>query len=185
MWLTLNSVKDGTLTKTMKLLQSIALGIPIVTDKWLLDSAGAGHFLALSDYQPSAPKQEREWNFELSKVWHKPQSTFEGYSIYFTPSLKSTYSDFTEIDQVCKAVGAKVTKKISDHRVIVLGKDKGDKEVETLLQEGTTCYTKDLLTMSILRGELVLDSDEFRIKSRAAATGKDTATHKRTRNSMG
>ncbi|KAF2126941.1 hypothetical protein P153DRAFT_368961 [Dothidotthia symphoricarpi CBS 119687] len=178
-------VKDGALNKTMKLLQSLALGIPIVTDKWLLESARATHFLALSDYQPLVPEQEREGNFELGKVWCKPQSTFKGYTVYFTPSLRSTHPAFAELEQVCKSVGAKVTKKIGKgEQLIVLGTDEHDKEAEALMGEGVVCYNKDLLTNTILRGELDLNSDEFKIKTKAASAGTGKAAKsKRTRHS--
>lgn len=157
----------------MKLLESIALGIPIVTDKWLLDSAKAGQFLALRDYQPSVPQQEKEWNFQFDKVWGKPQSPFEGYTIYFTHELQKSYSDFNEIREVCKTVGAKVaTKKTSKvEKFIVLAKEDKDKEAEKWMQDGVTCYSKDLLTNSILRGEVDLDSQEFVIGQGVAAEG--------------
>ncbi|KAF1849447.1 uncharacterized protein K460DRAFT_331441 [Cucurbitaria berberidis CBS 394.84] len=172
-------VRPGTLTKTMKLLESIARGIPIVTDKWLLDSAKAGHFLALHDYQPSVPNQEEDWKFELGKVWGKPQAPFQGYTIHFTPELRKSYADFKEIEHVCKAVGAKVvTKKPSKNdNLIVLAKEDRDKEAEKLMQDGTTCYSKDLLTNSILRGEVDLDSDEFMIKPEAPAAATTTTAN--------
>lgn len=167
-------VRQGTLTKTMKLLESIALGIPIVTDKWLLDSAKAGHFLALREHRPSVPKQEEEWNFKLDKVWGTPQAPFEGYTIHFTPELRKSYADFKEIEQVCKTVGAKVAMKkpSKNEKLVVLAKEDKDKEAGKLMQEGFTCYTKDLLTSSILRGQVDLDSDEFMI---IADTAESTA----------
>lgn len=156
----------------MKLLEAVALGIPIVTDKWLLDSAKAGQFLALHDYQPSVLQQEKEWNFQLDKVWGKPQSPFDGYTMYFTPDLQKSYSDFSEIREVCKTVGAKVASKKTSkgEKFIVLAKEDKDKEVEKWIQDGVTCYTKDLLTNSILRGEVDLDSQEFVIGQGEEAT---------------
>ncbi|KAJ4376216.1 hypothetical protein N0V83_001498 [Neocucurbitaria cava] len=179
-------VRQGTLTKTMKLLEAIALGIPIVTDKWLLDSAKAGHLLALREHRPSVSKQEEEWNFKLDKVWGTPQAPFEGYTIHFTPELRKSYADFKEIEQVCETVGAKVaTKKPSrDEKLVVLAKGDKDKELAKLMQEGFTCYTKDLLTNSILRGQVDLDSDEFMINAGAAvstATAADNANESKTK----
>jgi hypothetical protein len=49
--LTTYSVRDGDLHKTPKILQSIATGTPIVVDKWLTDSAKAGHFLSVDAYR--------------------------------------------------------------------------------------------------------------------------------------
>jgi hypothetical protein len=164
-------VKDGTLVKTMKLLQAIALGIPIVTDKWLLSSAKANSLLALSAFIPHAPTQEKEWNFSLPHIWNKPQNTlFAGYTIYFTPTLKSTYKSFAEIEQVCKAVGARrvVSKKAGGKEVdgedtVVLAAEEGDEDARVLIEKGRECFSKDFLTNSILRGEVDWRSEEFRV----------------------
>ncbi|KAF2643880.1 hypothetical protein P280DRAFT_546763 [Massarina eburnea CBS 473.64] len=164
-------VKEGSLVKTPKLLQSIALGIPIVTDKWLIDSSRAGRLLPLTSYIPSAPTQEKEWNFSFSAIWNTPQNTlFDGYIIHFTPALKNDYATFAEIEQVCKAVGAKkvVSKKptqkdAENENTIVLAKDETDAEAV----DGA-CFSKDLLTNSILRGAVDLENEEFMFVAKKA-----------------
>jgi hypothetical protein len=159
-------VRDGDLHKTSKVLYAIAIGTPIVTDKWLLDSAKAGHFLSIDAYKPSAPKQEKEWRFFLLDVLGRPHTPFGGYTVHFTTTLVAAYTTFNEIEQVCKAAGAvKVTKKKIDksENVIVLAAEEGDREAEKLMEDGVTCYNRDLLPISIFRGTLDLDSDEFKI----------------------
>jgi hypothetical protein len=183
--LTLLSTRDGTLAKTTKIVQAIARGIPIVTDKWLQESAGAGRFLELSTYRPSFPEQEEEWKFDFAKVWNQPQTIFEGYTIYFTPGFK----DKSQYGSVCKAAGAKVTsskKQIQGDNTIVIAKEEDDPDAEKLIQDSVTCYTKDLLTTSILRGKVELDSGEFKIGGGASAveTGVELRK-KRTRKSAG
>lgn len=161
-----NSVRDGDLTKTSKLLVAIARGIPIVTDKWLFDSAKAGHFLATADYIPSAPKQEQEWNIKLSQIIGHPKTPFQGYTIHFTSSLKAAYKPFADIEHVCKAAGAKKitsTRMERSRDIVVLAKDEQDPDVIKLMQEGITCYSRDLITQSILRGSVDLQSAEFQI----------------------
>jgi len=163
--LTSFSVRDGDLHKTPKVLQAIATGTPIVTDKWLSDSAKANHFLSVNAYLPSAPSKEKEWRFKLEDVHGQPQTPFEGYTIHFTTALHALYKPFTEIEQVCKAAGAKVTKKKMDQKndkVIVLAME-DDKEADKLMEDGVTCYSRDLLPLSIFRGALDLDSDEFKL----------------------
>lgn len=166
----------------MKLLQSIALGIPIVTDAWLMDSAKTGRFLALSPYIPSAPVQEKEWNFTLADIWNKPlNELFGGYTIAFTPALKATYKDFGEMERVCKAVGARrvVSKKASGKEgdagaadTIVLAVEEDDADAVTLIEHGHMCFNKDFLTHSILRGKIDLESKEFRIVPEAVERPK-------------
>lgn len=149
----------------MKVFQAIALGVPIVTDKWLFDSAKAGGFYDLSAYKPSVVQQEKDWDFKLERVWGTAQTPLKGYSVYFTPALKKTYTNFREIEQVCYAVGAKVVGRHSKHdKMIVLATDEEDPDAEKLIDNEETCYSKDLLTTSILRGNLDLHSDEFKIK---------------------
>jgi hypothetical protein len=180
--LTSRSVRDGDLHKTPKVLQAIATGTPIVIDKWLTDSAKAGHFLSVDTYRPSAPKQEKEWDFKLEDIIGQPQTPFKGYILYFTASAYAMYKPFTEIEQVCKAAGAeKVTKRKVEKgdNIIVLAAEEGDKEAEKLLQDGMRCYYRGILPKSIFRGNFDLDSDEFRVGGVEAATSeKETKTRR-------
>lgn len=154
----------------MKVIQAIALGVPIVTDKWLIESAKTEDFLDLSSFKPSVAQQEKEWGFDLEKVWGVAQTPFKGYTLYFTPALKKTYTNFREMDRVCQTVGAKVTTKrtAKNEQVIVLAKEEEDPDADKMIEDGEICYHKDLLTTSILRGTLDLDSDEFKIKAKHA-----------------
>ncbi|KAF2865159.1 hypothetical protein BDV95DRAFT_263294 [Massariosphaeria phaeospora] len=172
-------VKDGTLAKTMKLLQGIALGIPIVTDKWLMDSAKEGNFLSLEPYMPKAATQEKEWNFSMARIWgNKQTELLHGRTIYFTPALKSSYDNFSEIEQVCKSVGARRTiskpgKEVKDSEgTIMLAAEKGDDDAIVLAHNGYTCFSKHLLTNSILRGSIDLESDEFKVNPTASSQPK-------------
>jgi hypothetical protein len=170
--LTGSSAKDGEIRKTSKVLLAIAQGVPIVIDEWLLDSAKATQFLSVTAYKLSAPRQEKEWKFQLDDVWSQPQTPFEGYSVHFTKSLKAFYHPFTEIEAVCKAAGARSTTSTRMNKTgdtIVLALDDEDPEAQKLMQDGVTCYHRDLIAYSILRGALDLDSDEFRIDGAAAA----------------
>ncbi|KAL6703917.1 hypothetical protein ACN47E_008953 [Coniothyrium glycines] len=171
-------VRDGELHKTPKLLTAIARGIPIVTDKWLLNSAKSGRLLAVTTYTPSAPRQEKEWKVNLHETSGSPQTPFDGYTIHFTKSLKATYSPFSEIEQVCRAAGAKkVTSGRMDKTgdIIVLGVDENDGEVEKLTHEGMACFQKDIIAHSIFQGHVDLQSDDFKIgfKKAGIATTKD------------
>jgi hypothetical protein len=175
--LTSASVRDGDLYKTSKVLQAVATGTPIVTDKWLIDSAKANQFFSVDAYRPSVPKQEKEWKFKLEDIIGQPQTPFQGYTVHFTSSAHAVYKPFTDIEQVCKAAGAvKVTKKKMDKsdKVIVLALEGEDKEAEKLMQDGITCYYRHLLPISIFRGTLDLDSDEFKIGPGDTEEAEDT-----------
>ncbi|KAL1655422.1 hypothetical protein SLS61_001885 [Didymella pomorum] len=164
------SIRDGGLQRTMKVIQAVALGVPIVTDKWLGESARADGLLDLASFKPSITKQEKDWNFSLEKVWGVPQNPFTGYALYFTSALKKTYVNFREMEKACQTLSAKlVSKRTSKNdKVIVLSAEDGDSEADKMIEDGEPCYHKDLLTTSILRGSLDLDSDEFKIKAKQA-----------------
>ncbi|KAI4673032.1 uncharacterized protein J4E78_001536 [Alternaria triticimaculans] len=167
-------VRDGDLQKTTKVLYAIARGIPIVTDQWLLESASAKRLLAVSAFKPSIPKQEEEWKIKLDDILEKPQTPFTDFTVHFTKSLKTRYaSSFSDIEAVCKAAGATsvtsgATKIKKTGNTIALAADEDDVEAQKLIKEGTTCYTKDFFTYSILRGVVDLESDEFKIEGAAA-----------------
>ncbi|RMZ70328.1 brct domain [Pyrenophora seminiperda CCB06] len=181
-------VRDGGLQKKPKVLYAIARGIPIVTDKWLLGSAKAGHLLPFADFKPSVSKQEKEWNFSLDDVFGRPQTPFEGCNIHFTKSLKTTFESFAEIEAVCKAAGAESVTSTKANRtgdsIVLANNEDDDVDAQKLIKEGTKCYTKDLLIYSILRGALDLDSDDFKIKGTATAKTPSKEKKKRGRKSV-
>jgi len=169
------SVKDGVLKKSMKLLLCVASGIPIVTDEWLLDSAREARFLDIKPYKPQVPDQEHEWKFSFDKIWNKaPGKVLEGHTIYFTPTLKATYKPFSEVEELCRAAGARRAlskpgkevnaKDVADRTIILSLTGHEDKDAMVLMQNGHVCYSRDLLTLSILRAEMNLESDEFKIQ---------------------
>ncbi|KAJ4351693.1 uncharacterized protein N0V89_007036 [Didymosphaeria variabile] len=176
-------IKEGPILKTPKLLQAVASGHPIVTDKWLIDSTKAARFLPLELYKPP----------DLEPVWKIPQSRlFESYTIFFTPALKAQYkTSFADIDKLCKAVGARrvVSKKpggkdlYEKASIVFLAEAEGDKDVPALLEAGHTCYTKDFLTHSIVGGEVDLASEEFKVQPEEAKPEKRAKKNGRGRNS--
>lgn len=133
----------------------------------------ADQFLSVQDYRPSVSEQESEWNFSLKDISGTPQRPFEGRTIHFTSKLQAQYAAFAEIEQVCLAAGAsRVTKRKPSKDSIVLGAEDGDEEVAKFMEDGSTCYGRDLIPMSIFRGALDLDSEEFRIKDAASKSKK-------------
>ncbi|KAF2654609.1 hypothetical protein K491DRAFT_659771 [Lophiostoma macrostomum CBS 122681] len=165
-------VRDAPLRKSTKLLMALVLGIQIVTDKWLSDSAKQKGFLVQHKYMPSNPEQERDWKFSLERIWAQKQpDLFKGFTIYFTPALKQHYDSFREIENLCKLAGARRTMSklgrefmVADEQTILLGLEEKDPDCKVLVEKGFKCFSKDFLTMSIMRAQADIDSDEFRIK---------------------
>ncbi|KAF2503276.1 hypothetical protein BU16DRAFT_577098 [Lophium mytilinum] len=160
------------LKKTVKLLLAVVLGIPIVTDDWLVNSHAMGRLLKPDGFAPRDHKSEEAWGFSMRDVLRQPQRTlFSGKTVCFTPALSKVYQPLKDIKGVALQAGAvKVMVRMAtgfkdDKNTIVLAMGDGKDPDATALQgRGITCYTRDLLAHSILRGSLDLESDEFVIK---------------------
>ncbi|TKA75362.1 hypothetical protein B0A49_03333 [Cryomyces minteri] len=148
-------VGKGEVKTTGKVLLSLAFGKTVVTDEWVSKSSDAKSC------------------FTQPKI------------LYFTPSLRKDYGGgFKEIEKIAKAVGAArviskpprelpaISNGTSEPETIVLALEHGDSEVSILSEKGWTCYRKELLSNSILRGHLDLASDEFKIQPSASQQKK-------------
>ncbi|TID18344.1 hypothetical protein E2P81_ATG06271 [Venturia nashicola] len=160
----------GGLKKTSKILSAVALGKPIVSDTWAKECAKAKRLLDIEPFYARDEKKEKEWDIPLT--WPTGRSPCEdllkGYTLYVTPSLKNDYgSGWKAIEDLAKLVGVKkVISKPSraappeSDRVILMGLSRGDIDAVALHKEGRKIHEKDLLVISILRGELCLDDFE-------------------------
>ncbi|KAF2278837.1 uncharacterized protein EI97DRAFT_499391 [Westerdykella ornata] len=172
-------VRDGSLRKSTKLLTALALGIPVVTDEWLPASARAGTFLPPADFVPSVVEQEIQVGFVLRKVWGVPQSrVLQGLKLFFTPALRRFYPEWAEVEEVCRVAGAEAVgaiksansalKEFGDEGpgedVVFLGLEEGDPDARGLVEKGFRVFNREFFTTGILRGEVDVRSEEFRIK---------------------
>jgi hypothetical protein len=144
------------------------MGIPIVTDKWLISSHKAKRLLSPAGFTPQDRNFEKTWRCSLEDVRGTPQDKlFSGKIIYFTPTMRENHESFVQdIKDIVNLAGAhRVARTIPmrfDKHVIVIAADGDyDPDAEALHKAGMTCYTRDLLTTSILRGLLDLGSGEF------------------------
>lgn len=162
-------VGTGEMKKTSKLLKSLLLRKPIATEAWLLQSEKAGRLLDPSDFNPADLDADTPRDTLLS-----------GKHVVITEQLKTEYgSGYREVAELAKLAGAEsVTSKPTrgcksePDESIVLGLEKEDLEARNFFEHGYICYTKDLLSTSILRGELRLDDDEFKMKMSSSQAKK-------------
>lgn len=173
-------VGKGELKKTAKVISAIASGKPIVTEDWAKECATVRRLLEPAPYLASHPRHKREWGItlaeaiELGKQGLKPLAD---YLVLITPALKKQLgSAFEEVKQIAEIGGAtKVTARPPTSRdqqstTLVVATD-DDPRLVQLLQDRWRCYTKDLITMSVLRSALDLESDEFLIGKEADVAG--------------
>lgn len=92
------------------------------------------------------------------------------------------------MEKLCKAVGARrvVSRKdvagaadtaasADDETWVFLVAEEGDTDVAVLAEKECVCYSKDFLTNSVVRGEVDLDSEEFRVGVKSGTKEKGKA----------
>lgn len=168
-------VSSGELKKTTKLILSVALGKTVVTDKWVVDSSQAGFLVDPTPYLPSDPAREELWGFNLQAAIERGKEgvqVFEGWTIYLTPSLKKELKDPKELQQIAVAAGAeevilhgptKPAKNVSGNSLVLGSSEHDDDAAAGLAKKGWTLYDKEIISLSMLRGTLAIDSDEFKL----------------------
>lgn len=173
-------IGNGELKKTSKLLMAIALGKHIATDAWIAQSAKAGKMLESSDFTPSDAEREDGWGITIADIMGKDRRRlFDGKTILVTTALKKEYgAGYSDIEELAQTVGVKAVVKYTrdakaESDTIVLARERDDLDAVALMGQGTACYSRDLLSISIMRGTLDLECDEFRIvPPSSGGTGK-------------
>ncbi|GME57684.1 brct domain protein [Neofusicoccum parvum] len=170
---------SGALVKSAKLLLGLAFGKPIVSDNWLNKSVQTGKLLDTSSFPPLNAPKEWEWGDNEEDVSETLDidraELFKNRSFFITPALKKEYgSGYGDVEKILKAAGAKVISKAAreykhTENTIILASEHGDLEAMTLSgtdkdEERRQCYTKDLISMSVLRGFLDIENEEFKIR---------------------
>lgn len=182
-------VGPGELKKTSKLLLAVASGKDIVRDKWLVDSARQRRLIDLRPYLAEDSDREAEWGTKLAdaiargKAGTKP---FAGWTMWFTPTLKKELGNgFLELTEVAllagaSAVHAKLPSKGADPQanMLVLASPK-DKDATTLAEAGWTCCSKDVISLSVLRGRLITENFKLDLQPSAVEVKSSGKRRKR------
>jgi hypothetical protein len=152
---------NGDLATTAKVLCSLALGKKVVADQWIEDSMKADQLLDLEGYTHE----------DLAKTADIDRGElFKGKTLFITDAQMKAYGDGVDnIKLLATAAGAwkvesgsvKKGSSMPAADTIFLGGDGNDPDALKLTQEGRIVYQKALLTQSVIRGELLIDEDEF------------------------
>lgn len=172
-------VGNGELRRTYKLTLGVLLGKTIVTDKWVIDSHQAGHLLNPIPYLPHDPEHEKQWNFNLHEAIERGKReirVFQGWTIHFTPSFihQEPKEVLTELTVLVRTAGGKVVTSRSFPKqsspdteggsaLIIAVPGTKDDDTESLTKAGWTLYSRDIVSLSILRGKVEVNSEEFKI----------------------
>ena len=202
-------VGNGELKRTSKFVLGVALGKTIVTDKWVTDSVRAGSLLDPAGYLPRDEVHEREWRFDLAEAVERGRRgvrVFDGCTVYLTTSVcKNSPGVATELERIMRMTGARrirlhspetappgstesspsaagASLSAAGRRMLpfVIGAE-NDPDAARLSKLGWTVHARDIVSLSILRGRLEVDSDEFRMAvPEHASTGRHRTPKSRT-----
>ena len=185
-------VGNGELKRTSKLVLAVSQGKAIVTDQWVTDSFQADHLLDIASYIPRDPQREKEWRFSLkeavdrgrlaqsssSKPSRRPQP-FDGWTIYFTASLvRDSKEAASELQAMARAQGAQTRMRrrpsiafnsAFSTKTLVVGLEH-DTDEPALVELGWPWYSRDIVALSILRGRVENQTEEFLIRPSTITT---------------
>ena len=165
------------LKKTSKVILAVLLGKDIVMDSWVTESVRANELLSLVPYISRDTEKETEWGISLDQAIYRGKTgvkVLQDHTVHFTPSVKKELgkNQFDELKDIVKCAGAtgvstalpKKSPEETSSAIMVATYD--GVEVAELQKLGWRVYVKDIVSMSVLRGKLDLESDEFLVKER-------------------
>lgn len=150
------------LVRSLKLLNALPVAEHIVSSRWLVDSAHAGHFLPItSAYEWNDPVFRQTFGCDILRTIRSPirQKLFAGKTFYMTPSVNPKCKDLQQLIEMC---GGKVERQRRSAARITEGQTQ-DPDAYVIL----SC-TKDLhLLADLLRGKTnrIICGSEFVLTS--------------------
>ncbi|KAL9599600.1 MAG: hypothetical protein Q9219_003756 [cf. Caloplaca sp. 3 TL-2023] len=172
----------GELKRTSNLILAILMGKDVVTDQWVVQSAQKHEVLGTADFIPENAAREREWGTTLSAAIDRGRrglKPLDGWTINFTPSIKKELGkSWSELKEVCLSAGATAVQAMiprhppseSEPTVVIAASSEPD--LSTLEEQGWRVFVKDIITYSVLRGEVDISSDEFLMRSKKKGGGR-------------
>lgn len=168
-------VGSDQLKKTSNLVLAVLHGKPIINDEWARDSCAKGQLQDIHDYLARDPEREAEWGINLSEAIQRGKENVKpltGHVVCFTEAAKKELgSGYSELKEIAMLAGSKAirlgSRKITtgDRQgpvIIIASQDDEDLELlHDLEKDGLVAYSKDIITLSALRGALDTQGAEF------------------------
>ncbi len=192
-----SSVKDcgflcvgkGDLKKTCNLVLAVISGKQVINDDWVLQSIAKGELLDPMDFLARDASKEAEWGIDLAEAIERGKQgvkPFSEFSLYFTSAAKKDLgTGFAELKDIALHAGAKLVQaslprksgQLADKSKMIIIAVQDDGDLSALEEGGWRCFGKDMVTLSVLRGAVDIDSDEFLIRQKAE--GRSSKRRKR------
>lgn len=174
--------KKAELKKTSKFIIAVLLGKQIITDAWVTESTSAGRILDVASYHARDPEREKEWGINLDEAIDRGRRGFKplhGWTVAFTPTAKKDAGKvgFAELKEVSTYAGAKSCSAVLPKKNAIeipwtlLISCPEDPALATL-PDGWRCFTKDIISLSALRGKLDAEGLEFLVSQEPEVEGK-------------
>ena len=173
-------VGKGELKKTSNLINAVLMGKQVVSELWIKESAKKNKLLDESSFYVRDREKEQEWGTTLADAISRGQKgvkPFQNWTVNFTPSAKKELGkSWTELKDICLTAGATAVQAMIPRKsaeelpftIVVIASKEPD--AETIQQRGFRTFSKDLITGSVLRGEIDESSDEFLVKPEVKKT---------------
>lgn len=170
-------VGKGELKKTSNLVMAVVCGKQVINDDWVLQSAAEGELLDFDNFLARDAVREAEWGINLDQAIQRGKDGVKplaGLAFYFSPAAKKELGKgYSELEGLAFLAGAtsvqatlpKKSNNTPHFSTSIVITAQNDRDLSTLTAGGWRCYSKDIMTLSILRGQLDADSDEFLISS--------------------
>ncbi|KAL8742931.1 MAG: hypothetical protein Q9190_004662 [Brigantiaea leucoxantha] len=182
-------VGRGEVKSTGNVMLSMLTGKEIVADSWITRSAKQGKLLDFSLFRVKDLERKREWRTTLNNVIERSRQgvrLFQGWTFNFTPNARRELGkNFVAVKEIALNAGAACVRGFAPRKApevtpstIVIASTR-DKDVHALYERGWRSYTKDLITVSVLRGHLDVRSEEFAVTSEKSELYGRHGTRKR------
>ncbi|KAF7185056.1 hypothetical protein HII31_13679 [Pseudocercospora fuligena] len=161
-------VPNDRLPPTVKVLKTLVANKRVVSESWITDSKDEGFLLDLDTYVPP--------ELQANIGNNNRKSIFAGKILYFTPQAAFSYGkeDWQNVTELGTDTGARSVMRgsaIKGHQVqpkedvVFFGlNDDRDNDAASLMKDhGRHVYDKKFFGKSIIRAELDLDDEEFRL----------------------
>ena len=178
--------KSVGLVKTSKVILAVLQGKEIISDDWISKSMNQGSLLNIESFVVRDRRREAEWGMSLDEAIHRGQQErqqpFSDWTVIFSPTAKEQVGNvgLADLKKVIHTAGGKVSTAMPKHgpgedskTLIIAVQD--DLGLESLIGRWR-CFSRDIISLSALRGKLDTDSDEFLVTG-----GSPTAAPKRGR----
>ncbi|MCJ1346872.1 hypothetical protein MMC31_005091 [Peltigera leucophlebia] len=181
-------VGKGELKKTGSLVLAVISGKEVITDDWISTSISKGELLDPRSFLAHDPTKEAEWKIDLSEAIERGRrgiKPFLNISCFFTSAAKKDLGKgFTDLKIIAihagaKSVQASIPRKpnqLGDKSKTIIIAAQDDGELSALEEAGWRCFNKDIITLSVLRGTVDVESNEFlihrQIESNPASSNK-------------